>query len=552
MHGARQLPSDVITLEELRGIRILSELPDEPLAYLAGAVEDIHLPAGEYFANEGDQRALFIVVEGRAEITKVVAGEERVIGIRKPGQFFGEVPMTLSAPFPASGRAAEASRIIKLDVTVYYTLAALAPVVPARVAGLARRYLESLQELAVEQPETEIRVIGPRLDAGTHRITGFLARNQVGFVRVTTEAPESGGPYPVLEVGGERLVRPSMRAVASAAGLHVQPDVAEYDVAVLGGGPAGLTAAVNAAAEGLRTVVLESLAPGGQAGTSSRIENYTGFPFGISGDDLASRALKQAKRLGAEIVVTRTVEALRPGRNEIVLDGGDTLRAPAVVLATGVQWRSLPVPSIERFLGNGVYYGAARSDASLAQGADLCIVGAGNSAGQAALFFARRARSVTMIVRGSSIGASMSRYLIDQISAIGSIRVETRSEIVGLAGTAGLETVDVLDRDSGEIARRACGVVFVMIGADAVTGWLPPEIARDARGYVLTGQDAAASPQWSLARRPFALETSAPGVFAIGDVRSGSVKRVASGVGEGGMAVAFVHQYLALPHGGDS
>jgi len=537
----------MISVEELRGIRIFSTLPDETLGYLAGAVEDIRLTAGEYFAHEGDERALFVVVEGRAEITKVVNGEERVIGVRTPGRFFGEVPMTLSAPFPASGRAWEASRILKLDTTVYYTLAALAPAVPIRVAGLARRYLDSLQEMAAEQPETEVRVIGPRLDAATHRLAAFLARNQVAFDRVTLDAAVPGTAYPQLEsAGGRRLEAPTMRVVAGVVGLHVQPDGTEYDVVILGGGPAGLTAAVNAAAEGLRTVLIESLAPGGQAGTSSRIENYTGFPFGISGDDLASRALKQAKRLGSEIVVTRKVVALRPERSEVVLDGDEVLRAPVVVLATGVEWRALPVPSIERFLGNGVYYGAARSDASLAQGADVCIVGAGNSAGQAALFFSRRARSVTMIVRGPSLEASMSRYLVDQIAVNDGIHVTTRSEVTGLSGSTGLEVIDVLDRTTGSTVGRGCTVLFVMIGADAATGWLPPRIARDPHGFVLTGQDVAAAPEWPGERRPFALETSTPGVFAIGDVRSGSVKRVAAGVGEGGMAVAFVHQYLAL------
>ena len=282
----------MITVEELRRIRILAELPAETLAYLAGAVEDIHVTEGEYFANEGDDRALFVVVEGRAEITKVVNGEERVIGIRKPGQFFGEVPMTLSTPFPASGRAAEPSRILKLDAPVYYTLSALAPAVPTRVAGLARRYLDDLQEIAVEQPETEVRLIGPRHDAETHRLAGFLVRNRIGFGRVTLDAPVPGERYPVLEAAdGRRLVRPSARSAAELVGLHVQPDHAEYDLVILGGGPAGLTAAVNGAAEGLRTILIESLAPGGQAGTSSRIENYTGFPFGISGDDLAGRAL---------------------------------------------------------------------------------------------------------------------------------------------------------------------------------------------------------------------------------------------------------------------
>jgi thioredoxin reductase (NADPH) len=539
----------MITVDGLRGIPIFAPLPVETLEYLAGAVEDIHLIQGEYFAHEGDERALFVVVEGRAEITKVVNGEERVIGVRKPGQFFGEVPMTLSTPFPASGRATEAARIIKLDVTAFYTLAAMAPSVPARVASLARRYLDSLQEIAAEQPETDLRLIGPRLDARTHRVATFLTRNQVAFERITLDAGANGGAYPVLEpADGTRLVTPTMREVAVAAGLDVEPSATEYDVVILGAGPAGLTAAVNGAAEGLRTVIIESLAPGGQAGTSTRIENYTGFPFGISGDDLASRALKQAKRLGAEIVVTRAVEAIRthPDLHEIVLDGGETLRAPVVIVATGVEWRTLPVPAVERHLGNGVYYGAARSDAAIAKGADVCIIGAGNSAGQAAIFFSRHARSVTMLVRGESLEASMSRYLIDQIGANDDIRVETRSEVVDLHGTDGLEAVDVVDRTTGVTSRRDFTVVFVMIGADAVTGWLPPDVARDVHGFILTGADAAATDEWAADRRPFALETSVPGIFAIGDVRSGSVKRVAAGVGEGGMAIAFVHQYLAL------
>ncbi|MFC9558178.1 FAD-dependent oxidoreductase [Agromyces sp. NPDC056965] len=543
----------MITAETLRGIPIFAPVPETTLDELARAVEDIRLMPGEYFAHEGDERALFVVVEGGAEITKVINGEERVIGRRKPGQFFGEVPMTLSTPFPASGRAADAAegaRIIKLDVTVYYTLAAAEPSIPARVAGLARRYLDSLQEIAAERLETDVRVIGPRSDARTHEVTGFLIRNQVAFERTTIDDPVVGERYPVLEHGGERTVDPSLREVATAVGLDVAPAASDYDVVILGAGPAGLTAAVNGAAEGLRTVVIESVAPGGQAGTSTRIENYTGFPFGISGDDLASRALKQAKRLGAEIVVTRTVESILPGAGaagvEIVLDGGDVLRAPVVIIATGVAWRSLPVPGIDRFRGNGVYYGAARSDASIAQGADVCIVGAGNSAGQAALFFARHARSVTMLVRGESLETSMSRYLIDQIAANDGVRVQTRSEIVGLHGGPSLEAIDVADRTTGATARTEAGVVFVMIGADAVTGWMPEDVARDAHGFILTGADAAATPQWRLDRRPFALETSAPGVFAIGDVRSGSVKRVAAGVGEGGMAVAFVHQYLAL------
>ncbi|UUT35480.1 FAD-dependent oxidoreductase [Microbacterium elymi] len=538
----------MITVDALREIPIFAPLPESALTYLAGAVEDIRLSPGEYFAHEGDERALFVVIEGGAEITKVINGEERVIGRRRPGHFFGEVPMTLSTPFPASGRAGVASRVIKLDAAVFYTLAAAAPSVPARVAGLARAYLDSLQEMAAEQPATLVRVVGPRRDAGTHALVGFLTRNQVAFDRVTLDEPSADG-HPVLETAGTRLVDPPMRAVAELVGLDVEPASARYDLVILGAGPAGLTAAVNGAAEGLTTVVIEGLAPGGQAGTSTRIENYTGFPFGISGDDLASRALKQAKRLGAEIVVTRTVTAIEPrgDRSRITLDGGTVLEASMAVIATGVAWRTLPVAGIERFLGSGVYYGAARSDSSLAQGADVCIVGAGNSAGQAALFFSRHARSVTILVRGPSLATSMSRYLIDQIVANDGIRVAVGSQITGFHGGAGLEAIDVHDADTGRTERRDAAVVFVMIGADAATGWLPPAIARDAHGFIVTGPDAADTPQWTAPRRPFALETSAPGVFAVGDVRSGSVKRVAAGVGEGGMAVAFAHAYLALP-----
>ncbi|CAN5335764.1 FAD-dependent oxidoreductase [soil metagenome] len=538
----------MISADELRSVPLFSSLPPPTLEFLSGAVEDIRLLPGEYFAHEGDERVLFVVVEGRAELTKIVNGEERVIGVRTPGKLFGEVPMTLSTNFPASGRATEASRILKLGVTEYYTLAAMAPSVSAFIGGLARRYLDSLQELAAEQPEVEARLIGPRIDAGTREIAGFLTRNQVAFDRVTpaVDAESAHGEYPVLELrDGGRLTSPTTREVAAAVGLDVEPAFGEYDVVVLGAGPAGLTAAVNGAAEGLRTVVIESLAPGGQAGTSTRIENYTGFPYGVSGDDLASRALKQAKRLGAEIVVTRTVTALAPERHEVTLDGGTTVAASALIIATCVQWRTLPVESVDRFLGSGVYYGAARSDAALAQGQDVVIIGAGNSAGQAAIFFSRHARSVTMLVRGDSLEASMSRYLIDQIAANTGIRVETRSQVVGLHGETILESIDMSD-SAGVVTRRPASVLFVMIGADAVTGWLPPSVKRDDHGYVLTGADAAETTGWTSARRPFALETSAPGVFAIGDVRSGSVKRVAAGVGEGGMAIAFVHQYLAL------
>lgn len=513
-----------------------------------GAVEDIRLVPGEYFAHEGDERSLFIVIEGHVEITKVVNGEERVIGERTHGMLFGEVPMTLSTKFPASGRATVPVRILRLGVTEYHTLASMAPSVTTSVAEVARGYLNDLQSWAAVQPETAVTLIGPRVDAAVRELATFLTRNQVAFDRVTPDGAGGAADRPVLELrDGRRLIAPTLRETATAVGLEVSPAASEYDVVILGAGPAGLTAAVNAAAEGLRTLVVESIAPGGQAGTSSRIENYTGFPYGVSGDELASRALQQAKRLGAEIVVTRQVTDIEPGEHTVTLDGGETLRTPVVVIATGVEWRTLDVPRVTSYLGHGVYYGAARSDAGLARGQDVCIVGAGNSAGQAALFFSRYARSVTMLVRGQSLEASMSRYLIEQITAHDSIRVETRSQVVGLQGEPDLTEIDVHDAGGSLTSRRPATVLFVMIGADAVTGWLPPAVARDENGFVLTGSDAVGTAAWTADRRPFALETSVPGIFAVGDVRSGSVKRVAAGVGEGGMGIAFVHQYLALP-----
>lgn len=535
----------MITSDELRGVPLFSALEDAALAHVVGAVEDIHLVPGEYFAHEGDERSLFVVLEGHVEITKIVNDEERVIGERTHGMLFGEVPMTLSTKFPANGRATTSARVLRFGPTEYYALASMAPTVPTTIGDAARGYLGDLQNWAATRPDPVARLRGPRVDARVRELATFLTRNQVAFERVVSETDDE--TEPVLELrDGTRLVAPTMREAAAAVGLAVDPAHDSYDVVILGAGPAGLTAAVNAAAEGLRTLVVECLAPGGQAGTSSRIENYTGFPFGVSGDDLASRALQQAKRLGAEIVVTRSVTSLTPGEHLITLDGDQTLRAPVVMIATGVDWRALDVPRVQRYLGRGVYYGAARSDAALARGQDVVIIGAGNSAGQAAIFFSRHARSVTMLVRGPSLEASMSRYLIDQIAANADIRVETRSQVVGLHGETDLVEIDVHDAAAGSTTRRDAAVVFVMIGADAVTQWLPPEIARDEHGFVVTGPDAADSGSWPGERRPFALETSVPGIFAVGDVRSGSVKRVVAGVGEGGMGIAFVHQYLAL------
>jgi len=338
-------------------------------------------------------------------------------------------------------------------------------------------------------------------------------------------------------------VQPTTRELANAVGLQTEPHQDDYDAIVIGGGPAGLAAAVYGASEGLLTLMIERESPGGQAGTSSRIENYLGFPTGLSGDDLGVRALEQARRLGAEVVVTRDVCGIDPSPKTVTLDGGRVLRARTIVLATGVSWRALALPGIERLTGIGVYYGAARSEALNTTGKDVYLIGGGNSAGQAAMFFANYASSVTLVVRGPSLAASMSDYLIKQLATKTNVTIETRCEVTALHGEHHLEAIDTTDRATGIALRRVTDALFVFIGADAQTQWLPPQIARDERGYVLTGPDVA---DRKLARDPYLLETSVPGIFAVGDVRRGSVKRVASAVGEGSMSIAFAHQYLML------
>ena len=290
--------------------------------------------------------------------------------------------------------------------------------------------------------------------------------------------------------------------------------------------------------------MVEREAPGGQAGTSSRIENYLGFPSGVSGDELASRALQQARRLGAEILVTRSIARIDAATRHVHLDGGDVLRARTIILACGVSWRRLAIEGFDRLAGKGIFYGAARSEAANTHGLDIHIIGAGNSAGQAAMFFSTHARSVTIVHRGETLEKSMSRYLVDQLATRSNIRVLFRTEVAAAHGDTSLEAIDVVDNATGETTRLESGGLFIFIGADAETGWLPPEIALDPKGYVLTGADVRAAGRWQLDRDPYLLETSVPGIFACGDVRFSPVKRVAAAVGEGSMAIAFVHQYL--------
>jgi thioredoxin reductase (NADPH) len=323
----------------------------------------------------------------------------------------------------------------------------------------------------------------------------------------------------------------------------------------VGGGPTGLAAAVYGASEGLATLLVERIACGGQAGTSSRIENYLGFPAGLSGEELSERATQQAHRLGAELLVARTVTEIVPAEDggsphTVVLDDGSRVLARTVILATGVAWRRLDVPGMDRLVGHGVYYGAARAEAMRMRGRTVHLIGGGNSAGQAALLFADYAESVTMLVRGPSLAASMSQYLIEQLDAKGNVTVETNTEVVGVEGEDALEAIDVVTGKDRRRERRRSDGLFVFIGARAETEWLPERIIRDEWGYVCTGRDVMdllrerPPAAWPLKRDPYLLETSVPGILAAGDVRHGSVKRVAAGVGEGSMAIAVVHQVL--------
>ena len=486
---------------------------------------------------------------------KTVDGVERRLGWRGPGTIFGEVPIVLGTPFPGGYRAAEPSRVMRVEPRQYYEIAAASPEISMKIGALARERLGGLQGIAAEAPKPRVTMVAPRWDEVCNKLRGFLSRNQISFDWLTPDAPElaarwpgerpSNDDCPVLRLADGAVVnRPTPRELAKLLGLQTSAERSEYDTVIIGGGPAGLAAAVYGASEGLRTVVVECEAPGGQAGTSSRIENYLGFPSGVSGDELANRALQQAKRLGAEILVTRSVNRIDPATREAFLDGGDVVRARTVILATGVTWRRLAIEGVDRLIGKGIYYGAARSEAGATNGLNVYLIGAGNSAGQAALHFANHARTVTLLVRADSLDKSMSRYLIDQLRKKSNIAVQLQSEVQAVYGDTHLTAIDIRDRASDKVSRHDCGGLFVFIGADAETGWLPADIARDGRGYVLTGDDVVKAKRWSQSRDPYLLETSVPGIFACGDVRLSPVKRVASAVGEGSMAIAFVHQYL--------
>ena len=411
-----------------------------------------------------------------------------------------------------------------------------------------------------------IRVLGTRWSPRAYEVREFLARNQVPYrfldvetahqdqeVRQTLDllAPDEHRLPVVLFSDGVRLPDPTQSQLAAGLNLRTRPGAESYDLIIVGAGPAGLAAAVYGASEGLRTVIVEREAPGGQAGLSARIENYLGFPAGLSGNDLARRAVVQATRFGAEILAPQEATGLRTNDlyRIVSLADGSEISSQALLIATGVQWRTLNVPGMDRLTGAGVYYGAGSTEARSCRDDEVYIVGGANSAGQAALNFSRFARRVVLLVRGESLEASMSRYLIDEIARTPNIEVESQTEVVEVHGEQRLEAITVDCCRSGSREKIGARAMFVFIGAQPRTEWLKEFVDRDSRGFILTGpdllRDGKPSRNWPLERDPGLLETSLPGVFAVGDVRHGSVKRVASGVGEGSVAIQFVHQYLS-------
>jgi thioredoxin reductase (NADPH) len=411
-----------------------------------------------------------------------------------------------------------------------------------------------------------IRVLGTRWSPRSYELRDFLARNHVPYQWIDVElsandpetkrildvvGPEASSLPVVLFPDGTKMLEGAPADVAQRVGLRTRAQTDFYDLAIVGGGPAGLAAAVYGASEGLHTVIIEREAPGGQAGMSSRIENYLGFPTGLSGGDLARRAVVQAQRFGVEILAPQRAESVRvEGPYRIIkLADGSEISCHALMVATGVQWRRLDAIGIDRLQGAGVYYGGGATEALSCRGEMVYVVGGANSAGQAAINFAKYANKVVILVRGDGLAATMSRYLIDQIEGTPNIQLWTRASVVEVHGEKRLEEISVLCSDTNKIERVPASSTFIFIGALPQTDWLGGLVERDDRGFLLTGPDLIREGQrpkgWALDRDPFLLETNVPGLFAVGDVRHGSVKRVASGVGEGSVAVQFIHQYLS-------
>jgi thioredoxin reductase (NADPH) len=517
-------------------------------------------PAGEILFDIGDQNSrFFVVIAGGIEVVQPVGTVENRIVVHGPGQFTGDIGMLSARRAIVRGRTTVASELLVVENSSLRTLV-------QRDAELSEIFMRAfilrrvqLLDIAAQ----DLVLVGSRNSADTMRIKEFLTRNAQPFryqdveTEPGVEALLEGFHVGVNEIpivlcqGGHILKNPPIDLLAKMTGLDPKLDsTAVRDVVVVGAGPAGLAAAVYGASEGLDVLVLEGTAPGGQAGTSSRIENYLGFPTGISGQDLSGRALTQAQKFGAEVAVGRAAVRLdcdsRPYR--VYLADGQAVRARSVVIASGVRYRKLDLPSLGRFEGAGVYYSATRLEGQLCAGQDIAIVGGGNSAGQAAVYLSQVAKHVQVLVRGPGLAESMSRYLIQRIESSPNIDLDTRSQVTELEGTDRLEQVTWKHLDGGDAIKRPIASLFLMTGADPNTGWLAGCLLQDEKQFVKTGADLTPdellAARWPLPRRPYLMETSIPGVFCVGDARAGSVKRVASAVGEGSICVQLVHRAL--------
>jgi thioredoxin reductase (NADPH) len=504
----------------------------------------------------GDRDIKFFVVKsGEVEILDYSGDEPKRLTVHREGQFTGDVSHLTGAKAVVSAVARGHCEVLEVSGEALRRVLNQCPDLSDIIlqAFIARR------QLLRQSPDfTGLRVIGSRYSVDTFRIRDFLAKNRALFTWVDVETdPQvdrllkqfglTEADTPVVACAHLLMLRnPSNRQLADVIGIRQPLEQTVYDLAVVGAGPAGLAAAVYGASEGLNTVVLEQTAPGGQAGSSMRIENYLGFPTGLTGSELADRAVNQANKFGAHLSVSTPVTRLEFDKAYPVLrlDGGESVAAKCLLIASGAEYRRLGVDGCERYEGTGVYYAATPAEAKLCQGAQVVLVGGGNSAGQAAVFLAEHAHKVLLMLRGDDLYKSMSSYLARRIEQTANIEILCNATIRRMHGDDHLAAVEIVNNKTGEERKVETPAVFSFIGAVPRTDWLPAEIERDAKGFVQTGPALGKSPHWTARRQPFLLETSRPGVFAAGDVRSASVKRVASAVGEGAMAVQFVHEYL--------
>ncbi|MFZ0313813.1 MAG: FAD-dependent oxidoreductase [Candidatus Korobacteraceae bacterium] len=517
--------------------------------------------AGEILFEPGDTNVpFFVLLSGRLDIVQRCPTGERVVVTHVPGGFTGEFAMISGQGYLMRGRVTEAGEFLQISAEALRSFVDK----DAELNEIFMRAFILRRMTLIAQGAGNAILLGSRHSPGTLALREFLGRNGHPYVYVDLDTDQrsqelldhfsvKAEEIPVVICDGRRVLRnPSIAKLADCLGLNANIDEAQVrDLIVVGAGPAGLAAAVYAASEGLDVLVVETSSPGGQAGTSSRIENYLGFPMGISGGELTSRALAQAQKFGAQMMVARSAVRLHCERRpyQVALDEGKPLTARTVVIAAGVQYNQPPISNLVKFGGLGVYYGATNMEAQLCGHEDVIVVGGGNSAGQAAVFLSQSARKVYMLVRSGQLSDTMSRYLIRRVEENPAIELHLHTEIVGLEGGEHLERVTWRDKKTGETSAHDIRHVFIMTGATPHTDWLKGCLALDSKGFILTGHDldrvTLQELGWPLSRPPLLLETSLPGVFAVGDIRSGNVKRVASAVGEGSIVIHLAHQALA-------